>query len=102
MHFCPQKSRAVQLKLSTANQHIPKRFTQLPQARFPTAPNYASHSDYIIVPFISQQHPCLSTHEDEDLLQIDEDAMEELTLGGQVAMITARIRKFKGGRQETT
>ncbi|GJT00068.1 hypothetical protein Tco_0821237 [Tanacetum coccineum] len=37
---------------------------------------------------------------DEDLLQIDEDAMEEIDIRWQVAMITARIRKFmrKTGR----
>ncbi|GJY81214.1 putative reverse transcriptase domain-containing protein [Tanacetum coccineum] len=39
-------------------------------------------------------------HDDEDLLQIDEDAMEEIDIRWQVAMITARIRKFmrKTGR----
>ncbi|GJW26578.1 hypothetical protein Tco_0040389 [Tanacetum coccineum] len=35
-----------------------------------------------------------TTHDDEDLLQIDEDAMEEIDIRWQVAMITARIRKF--------
>ncbi|GJU75426.1 ribonuclease H-like domain-containing protein [Tanacetum coccineum] len=41
-----------------------------------------------------------TTHDDEDLLQIDEDAMEEIDIQWQVAMITARIRKFmrKTGR----
>ncbi|GJS00159.1 hypothetical protein Tco_0316667 [Tanacetum coccineum] len=34
-----------------------------------------------------------TTHDDEDLLQIDEDAMEEIDIRWQVAMITARIRK---------
>ncbi|GJX31504.1 putative ribonuclease H-like domain-containing protein [Tanacetum coccineum] len=34
------------------------------------------------------------THDDEDLLQIDDDAMEEIDIRWQVAMITARIRKF--------
>ncbi|GKA73923.1 putative ribonuclease H-like domain-containing protein [Tanacetum coccineum] len=40
------------------------------------------------------------THDDEDLLQIDDDAMEEIDIRWQVAMITARIRKFmrKTGR----
>ncbi|GKF95387.1 hypothetical protein Tco_0288122, partial [Tanacetum coccineum] len=48
-----------------------------------------------------------TTHDDEDLLQIDEDAMEEIDIRWQVAMITARIRKFAkyqenraNGRQE--
>ncbi|GJV34067.1 hypothetical protein Tco_1394467 [Tanacetum coccineum] len=41
-----------------------------------------------------------TTHDDEDLLQIDEDAMEEIDIRWKVAMITARIRKFmrKTGR----
>ncbi|GJS34274.1 ribonuclease H-like domain-containing protein [Tanacetum coccineum] len=40
------------------------------------------------------------TYDDEDLLQIDDDAMEEIDIRWQVAMITARIRKFmrKTGR----
>ncbi|GKF94628.1 hypothetical protein Tco_0284328 [Tanacetum coccineum] len=40
------------------------------------------------------------THDDEDLLQIDDDVMEEIDIRWQVAMITARIRKFmrKTGR----
>ncbi|GJR34539.1 hypothetical protein Tco_1210223 [Tanacetum coccineum] len=44
-------------------------------------------------------HLCL-IHDDEDLLQIDEDAIEEIGIRWQVAMITARIRKFmrKTGR----
>ncbi|GJX94517.1 hypothetical protein Tco_0349103 [Tanacetum coccineum] len=51
--------------------------------------------------FFSQQSIlCITTHDDEDLLQIDEDAMEEIDIRWQVAMITARIRKFmrKTGR----
>ncbi|GJT43097.1 putative ribonuclease H-like domain-containing protein [Tanacetum coccineum] len=41
-----------------------------------------------------------TTYDVEDLLQIDEDAMEEIDIRWQVAMITARIRKFmrKTGR----
>ncbi|GJV39199.1 ribonuclease H-like domain-containing protein [Tanacetum coccineum] len=68
--------------------------------RVPTAPNYASHSDEIICSFFSQQASMPTTHDDEDLLQIDEDAMEEIDIRWQVAMITARIRKFmrKTGR----
>ncbi|GJV90773.1 ribonuclease H-like domain-containing protein [Tanacetum coccineum] len=40
------------------------------------------------------------THDDEDLLQIDDDVMEEIDIRWQVAKITARIRKFmrKTGR----
>ncbi|GJR76510.1 putative ribonuclease H-like domain-containing protein, partial [Tanacetum coccineum] len=49
---------------------------------------------------LSQQASMPQTHDDEDLLQIDEDAMEEIDIRWQVAMITARIRKFmrKTGR----
>ncbi|GJT83942.1 zinc finger, CCHC-type containing protein [Tanacetum coccineum] len=64
------------------------------------APNCASHSDEIICSFFAQQASMPTTHDDEDLLQIDEDAMEEIDIRWQVAMITARIRKFmrKTGR----
>ncbi|GJW78651.1 ribonuclease H-like domain-containing protein [Tanacetum coccineum] len=65
-----------------------------------TAPNCVSHSDEIICSFFAQQASMPTTHDDEDLLQIDEDAMEEIDIRWQVAMITARIRKFmrKTGR----
>ncbi|GJQ90290.1 ribonuclease H-like domain-containing protein [Tanacetum coccineum] len=65
-----------------------------------TAPNCASHSNQIICSFFAQQASMPTTHDDEDLLQIDEDAMEEIDIRWQVAMITARIRKFmrKTGR----
>ncbi|GJT13411.1 putative ribonuclease H-like domain-containing protein [Tanacetum coccineum] len=57
-------------------------------------------SDEIICSFFAQQASMPTTHDDEDLLQIDEDAMEEIDIRWQVAMITARIRKFmrKTGR----
>ncbi|GJT21739.1 ribonuclease H-like domain-containing protein [Tanacetum coccineum] len=53
-----------------------------------------------MVPSLPQQASMPTTHDDEDLLQIDEDAMEEIDIRWQVAMITARIRKFmrKTGR----
>ncbi|GJR12767.1 ribonuclease H-like domain-containing protein [Tanacetum coccineum] len=56
--------------------------------------------DEIICSFFAQQASMPTTHDDEDLLQIDEDAMEEIDIRWQVAMITARIRKFmrKTGR----
>ncbi|GKC80128.1 ribonuclease H-like domain-containing protein, partial [Tanacetum coccineum] len=75
-------------------------YTQAASSKVPTAPNYASHSDEIICSFFSQQASMPTTHDDEDLLQIDEDAMEEIDIRWQVAMITARIRKFmrKTGR----
>ncbi|GJU22070.1 putative ribonuclease H-like domain-containing protein [Tanacetum coccineum] len=49
---------------------------------------------------VNPEHSMPTTHDDEDLLQIDEDAMEEIDIRWQVAMITARIRKFmrKTGR----
>ncbi|GJR75963.1 hypothetical protein Tco_0088328 [Tanacetum coccineum] len=52
------------------------------------------------VPSFSTSIQADKTHDDEDLLQIDEDAMEEIDIRWQVAMITARIRKFmrKTGR----
>ncbi|GJR08461.1 ribonuclease H-like domain-containing protein, partial [Tanacetum coccineum] len=56
--------------------------------------------DEIICSFFAQQGYLCLQHDDEDLLQIDEDAMEEIDIRWQVAMITARIRKFmrKTGR----
>ncbi|GKF85939.1 hypothetical protein Tco_0253766, partial [Tanacetum coccineum] len=61
----------------------------------------------IICSFFAQQASMPTTYDDEDLLQIDEDAMEEIDIRWQVAMITARIRKFakyqenrENGRQE--
>ncbi|GJQ99636.1 hypothetical protein Tco_0522621 [Tanacetum coccineum] len=62
------------LKRSTANQQISQKdSTQAPHNGFATAPNYASHSDEIICSFFSQQASMPTTHDDEDLLQIDED-----------------------------
>ncbi|GJY38611.1 hypothetical protein Tco_0424975, partial [Tanacetum coccineum] len=48
-----------------------------------------------ICSFLLKQASMPPTHYDEDLLQIDEDAMEEINIRWQVAMITARIRKFR-------
>ncbi|GKB40990.1 putative reverse transcriptase domain-containing protein, partial [Tanacetum coccineum] len=44
--------------------------------------------------FFAQTSIYAYNSDDEDLLQIDEDAMEEIDIRWQVAMITARIRKF--------
>ncbi|GJU82886.1 putative ribonuclease H-like domain-containing protein [Tanacetum coccineum] len=81
-------------------RNIPKGYTQAASSKVQTAPNCASHSDEIICSFFAQQASMPTTHDDEDLLQIDEDAMEEIDIRWQVAMITARIRKFmrKTGR----
>ncbi|GKC58778.1 hypothetical protein Tco_1086376, partial [Tanacetum coccineum] len=82
-------------KFSTAEpENIPKGYTQAASSKVQTAPNCASHSDEIICSFFAQQASMPTTHDDEDLLQIDEDAMEEIDIRWQVAMITARIRKF--------
>ncbi|GJX08974.1 hypothetical protein Tco_0198833 [Tanacetum coccineum] len=90
------KVKGSTLKQSTAEPaHIPKGYTQAISSKVPTAPNCASHSDEIICSFFAQQASMPTTHDDEDLLQIDEDAMEEIDIRWQVAMITARIRKFK-------
>ncbi|GKC55118.1 ribonuclease H-like domain-containing protein, partial [Tanacetum coccineum] len=90
----------VTLKQSTADPtNIPKGYTQAPSSKVQTAPNYASHSDEIVCSFAAQQASPPTPHDDEDL-QINEDAMEEIDIRWQVAMITARIRKFmrKTGR----
>ncbi|GJR66096.1 ribonuclease H-like domain-containing protein [Tanacetum coccineum] len=67
-----------------------------PTSKVQTAPNCASYSDEIICSFFAQQASMPTTHDDEDLRQIDEDAMEEIEIRWQVAMITAKIRKFMG------
>ncbi|GKG38933.1 hypothetical protein Tco_0460645, partial [Tanacetum coccineum] len=68
--------------------HIPKGYTQAASSKVQTASNCASHSDEIICSFFAQQASMPTTHDDEDLLQIDEDAMEEIDIRWQVAMIT--------------
>ncbi|GKC05905.1 ribonuclease H-like domain-containing protein [Tanacetum coccineum] len=99
--FLSTKVKGSTLKQSTADPaNIPKGYTQATSSKVQTAPNCASHSDEIICSFFAQQASMPTTHDDEDLLQIDEDAMEEIDIRWQVAMITARIRKFmrKTGR----
>ncbi|GJS40151.1 ribonuclease H-like domain-containing protein [Tanacetum coccineum] len=58
------------------------------------------NSDESYSSFFAQHASLPTTHDDEDHVQIDEDAMEEIDIRWQVAMITARIRKFmrKTGR----
>ncbi|GJR74698.1 ribonuclease H-like domain-containing protein [Tanacetum coccineum] len=99
--FLSTEVKGSTLKQSTVEPaHIPKGYTQAASSKVQTAPNCASHSDEIICSFFAQQASMPTTHDDEDLLQIDEDAMEEIDIRWQVAMITARIRKFmrKTGR----
>ncbi|GKE90619.1 hypothetical protein Tco_1571714, partial [Tanacetum coccineum] len=101
--FLSTKVKGSTLKQSTADsENIPKGYTQAASSKVQTAPNCASHSDEIICSFFAQQASMPITHDDEHLLQIDEDAMEEIDIRWQVAMITARIRKFmrKIGRLE--
>ncbi|GJZ41520.1 reverse transcriptase domain-containing protein [Tanacetum coccineum] len=76
--FLSTEVKGSTLKQSTAEPaHIPKGYTQAISSKVPTAPNCASHSDEIICSFFAQQASMPTTHDDEDLLQIDEDAMEE-------------------------
>ncbi|GJU08867.1 putative ribonuclease H-like domain-containing protein [Tanacetum coccineum] len=99
--FLSTEVKGSTLKQSTVEPtHIPKGYNQTASSKVQTAPNCASHSDEIICSFFAQQASMPTTHDDEDLLQIDEDAMEEIDIRWQVAMITARIRKFmrKTGR----
>ncbi|GKE81675.1 ribonuclease H-like domain-containing protein, partial [Tanacetum coccineum] len=99
--FLSTEVKGSTLKQSTADPaNIPKGYTQAVSSKVQTAPNCASHSDEIICSFFTQQASMPTTHDDEYLLQIDEDAMEEIDIRWQVAMITARIKKFmrKTGR----
>ncbi|GJV43146.1 hypothetical protein Tco_1427682 [Tanacetum coccineum] len=76
--FLSTEVKGSTLKQSTAEPtNIPKGYTQAASSKVPTAPNYASHSDEIICSFFSQQASMPTTHDDEDLLQIDEDALDE-------------------------
>ncbi|GKA21549.1 reverse transcriptase domain-containing protein [Tanacetum coccineum] len=79
--FCPQsQGQYFETKYWLNRQQIPKGYTQAASSKVPTAPNYTSHSDEIICSFFSQQASMPTTHDDEDLLQIDEDAMEEINI----------------------
>ncbi|GJS40280.1 ribonuclease H-like domain-containing protein [Tanacetum coccineum] len=88
---------------STANDNseiITKGYAQASSSKLKETLNSSFNSDEIICSFFAQQASMPETHDDEDLLQIDDDAMEEIDIRWQVAMITARIRKFmrKTGR----
>ncbi|GJV52811.1 hypothetical protein Tco_1448552 [Tanacetum coccineum] len=100
--FLSTEVKGSTLKQSTAEPaHFPKEYTQAISSQGANCrSNCVSHSDEIICSFFAQQASMPTTHDDEDLLQIDEDAMEEIDIRWQVAMITARIRKFmrKTGR----
>ncbi|GJU59057.1 ribonuclease H-like domain-containing protein [Tanacetum coccineum] len=79
---------------------ITKGYAQDSSSKLKETLNSSFNSDEIICSFFAQQASMPETHDDEDLLQIDDDAMEEIDIRWQVAMITARIRKFmrKTGR----
>ncbi|GJX58905.1 ribonuclease H-like domain-containing protein [Tanacetum coccineum] len=79
---------------------ITKGYAQASSSKLKETLNSSFNSDEIICSFFAQQASMPETHDDEDLLQIDDDAMEEIDIRWQVAMITARIRKFmrKTGR----
>ncbi|GJT26736.1 hypothetical protein Tco_0907011 [Tanacetum coccineum] len=75
--FMSTEVKGSTLRQSTAEpENFPKGYTQAASSKVQTAPNYASHSDEIICSFFAQQASMPKTHDDEDLLQIDEDAME--------------------------
>ncbi|GJS93462.1 retrovirus-related pol polyprotein from transposon TNT 1-94 [Tanacetum coccineum] len=72
--FLSTEVKGSTLKQSTADPaNIPKGYTQAPSSKVQTAPNCASHSDEIICSFFAQQASMPTTHDDEDLLQIDKD-----------------------------
>ncbi|GJW24007.1 hypothetical protein Tco_0037818 [Tanacetum coccineum] len=75
---------------------ITKGYAQASSSKLKETLNSSFNSDEIICSFFAQQASMPETHDDEDLLQIDDDAMEEIDIRWQVAMITARIRKKLG------
>ncbi|PWA55505.1 ribonuclease H-like domain-containing protein [Artemisia annua] len=64
-----------------------------------SSPSNNINCDDVVCSFFAQQATLPVTYE-EDLLQIEEDDLEEIDIRWQVAMITARIKKFmkKTGR----
>ncbi|GJV90963.1 putative RNA-directed DNA polymerase [Tanacetum coccineum] len=94
--FLSTEIKGSTLKQSTADpENIPKGYTQAASSKVQTAPHCAYYTqNKIICSFFAQQALCLQLPDDEDLLQIDEDAMEEIEQSRQVAMITAEDKKF--------
>ncbi|GKA73625.1 hypothetical protein Tco_0779927 [Tanacetum coccineum] len=77
--FLSTEVKGSTLKQSTANPaNIPKGYTQAASSKVQTAPNCASHSDEIICSFFGLNNIKPTTYDDDDLLQIDEDAMERI------------------------
>ncbi|GJR90754.1 hypothetical protein Tco_0214765 [Tanacetum coccineum] len=105
--FLSTEVKGSTLKQSTADPaNIPKGYTQAVSSKVHTASNYVSHSDEIICSFFSQQASMPTTHDDEDLLQINEDAMEEIEIRWQLGHFARECRFAKyqenraNGRQE--
>ena len=58
-----------------------------------SSPSSNTNCDDVVCSFFSQQANLPVTYQ-EELMQIDEDALEEIDIRWQVAMITARIKKL--------
>ncbi|GJW79192.1 putative ribonuclease H-like domain-containing protein [Tanacetum coccineum] len=80
-------------ELKGASSSNSQRYAQASSSKLKETHNSSFNSDEIICSFFAQQAFMPETHDDEDLLQIDDDAMEEIDIRWQVAIITARIRK---------
>ncbi|GJT46417.1 hypothetical protein Tco_0955132 [Tanacetum coccineum] len=97
---------AIKARFGDANTY-PKGSTPAASSKVQNASQLASHTYEIICPHCST-HLCLQLMMIKTRqYKIDEDAMEEIDIRWQVAMITARIRKFAkyqenraNGRQE--
>ncbi|GKA16461.1 hypothetical protein Tco_0696208 [Tanacetum coccineum] len=93
--FCLQSSKSSTLKQSTANpENISKGYTQASSSKLKDSHNSSFNSDEIICSFFAQQASTPETHDDEDLLQIDDDAMEEIDIRWQKLGHFARECKF--------
>ncbi|GKF41577.1 hypothetical protein Tco_0124919 [Tanacetum coccineum] len=93
--FMSAKIKGSTSRQSIANDNskiITKGYAQASPSKLKETLNSSFNSDEIICSFFAQQASMPETYDDEDLLQIDDD--EEIDIRWQVAMITARIRKF--------
>ncbi|GJU34907.1 putative ribonuclease H-like domain-containing protein [Tanacetum coccineum] len=93
MLFLSIEIKGITLPNTADPRKYPKRIYSGLHKQVQTAPNCASHSDEIICSFFAQQASMPTTHDDEDLLQIDEDAMEEIDIRwqGQSPKISQRL-----------
>ncbi|GKA85524.1 putative ribonuclease H-like domain-containing protein [Tanacetum coccineum] len=101
--FMSAEIKGSTFRQSTANDNseiITKGYAKDSSRKLKETLNSSFNSDEIICSFFAQPAAMPETHDDEDLLQIDDDDMEEIDIRWQVAMITTRIRKFmrKTGR----